>query len=226
MQAALIWLKFDWEQRKVHAVSLLKKIRLGLVPVERLKEILGDVLLAIPECKDMVEEVVKLSVTKDTAPLPLIKNHPEFFATRNTITARLYYEDYDFYSDSTHTFCCQTDRACYKINNFAQLPIRSPYPGEQASDVTLLVSNENQLYAAVDIRYNGQDAEDKQRHQDWISENNFFQYIPEKNEWCVLPRVPEMVKSLKMLHIEEYIYMIGHNDGGGLIQRFSILSKS
>ena len=32
LQAALIWLKFDWEERKVHAVNLLKKIRLGLVP--------------------------------------------------------------------------------------------------------------------------------------------------------------------------------------------------
>ena len=84
LQATLIWLEFNWGQCKVHAVALLKKIRLGLVPLDRLKEILGDELLAIPECKDMVEEVVKFNVTKDTASLPLIQSHPELFASRNT----------------------------------------------------------------------------------------------------------------------------------------------
>ena len=69
LKAALIWLKFDWEQRRVYAIDLLKRIRLGLVPVARLREIFGDELLAIPACKDMVEEVVKLNVNKDVAKL-------------------------------------------------------------------------------------------------------------------------------------------------------------
>ena len=81
LQAALTWLKFNWEERKVHAVDLLKKIRLGLVPVDRVREILGKQLLAIPECKDMVEEVVQLSLTKETASPTLVKSHPELFAS-------------------------------------------------------------------------------------------------------------------------------------------------
>ena len=228
LQAVLMWLKFDWDQRRVHAVDLIKKTRLGLVPIEQLKEILGDELLAIPECKDMVEEVVKLSVTKETASPPLIKSHPELFATRNTLKARLYQEyDYDYEdADFKRVFCCQANRACYTMNNFAEPPYQSPYSGRQRSNVTLFVSNENQSYAAVDIRYDGQDADSRRRHYEWLSENNFFQYIPEKNEWQVLSPMPNRVMSPKMFHVEEYIYMIGQFGDVGLIQRFSILSNS
>ncbi|XP_072020873.1 kelch-like protein diablo [Amphiura filiformis] len=128
LQAALIWLKFDWEQRKVHAVNILKKIRLGLVPVGRLREIIGDELLAMPECKVMVEEVVKLSVTMDTAALPLIKSHPEWFATRNTITAELEEECKDFSSSAPIiVLTCKTKTACYKITKLADIPNRYPY---------------------------------------------------------------------------------------------------
>ena len=227
LQAVLVWLKFDWEQRKVHAVNLLKKIRLGLVPVEQLKNILGDELLAIPECKVMVEEVVKLSVTKETASPPLMKSHPELFTTRNTITARLYIEDdLEDYDDRRKIFYCKADRACYKMSNFAELPCQSPCPGAQRSEVTLFVSSENQLYTAVDIKYYGQDADNRRRHVEWVSENNFFQYVPEKNEWWMLSPMPNRVKSPKMFHVEEYIYMIGQFGDVGLIQRFSILSNS
>ncbi len=228
LQAVLMWLKFDWEQRKVHAVNLLKKTRLGLVPVEQLKNILGDELLAIPECKVMVEEVVKLSVTEETASPPLIKSHPELFTTRNTITARLYVQDDYEDDDWRKMFYCEADRACYKMSNFAELPCQSPYPGAQISNIniTVCVSNENQLYAAVDIKYYGQDADNRRRHKEWVSELNFFQYIPEKNEWHKLSSMPNRVTSPKMFHVGEYIYMIGQFGDVGLIQRYSILSNS
>ena len=36
----------------------MKKVSLGLVPLDRFREVLGEIqLLAIPECKDMVEQV-------------------------------------------------------------------------------------------------------------------------------------------------------------------------
>ena len=149
LKAALIWLKYDWEQRKVHAVDLLKRIRLGLVPVARLREILGDEFLAIPECKDMVEEVVKLSVNKDVASLLLIKSHPKLFASRNTITARLQEDNDDTtISGPIIKFTCRTDNACYKIKNMADVPKRYPYAAEKSCVVSAFVSNENQLYVA------------------------------------------------------------------------------
>ena len=229
LQAALVWLKFNWEQRKVHTVDLLKRIRLGFVPVARLREILGDELLAIPECKDMVEEIIKLSVNKDVASPPLIKSHPELFASRNSVTARLEAGYDDSSSGPIIVFTCKTDDACYKINNMADIPNRYPYSTEKRCCVTAFVSNENQLYASVDIHYYARDAEDTERHDKWNSENNFFQYLPGKNEWIVLPPMPKEGKFINgptMFHIKEYIYMFGEFEDNSFILRFSILNKS
>ena len=229
LQAALIWLKFDWEQRKVHAVGLLKKIRLGLVPVHRLKEILVDELLAIPECKDMVEEVVKLSAAKDTASLPLIRSHPELFASRNTIIAKLFNHKSvtdESSSEPIVSFKCKTDTACYKITKLANIPNQRSYSGRKDLSVALCVSNRNQLYIAINIEYFGQDIEDSENHEEWLSNNNFFQYLSEKNEWSVLSPMPKVVEFPRMLRIGEDIYMLGESDECCCIQRYSILSKS
>ncbi|XP_072042468.1 uncharacterized protein [Amphiura filiformis] len=231
LRGTVTWLKYDWEQRKVHAVDLLKKIRLGLVPVDRLHKLLGDELLAIPECKDIVEEVVKLSVTMDTASPPLIKSHPELFATRNTITASLE-EDYDDTSTAPVVlFKCKTETACYKMTKLADIPNRYPYSDEKVSAVGAFVSNENQLYAAIDVGYNGKDREDSRNHDKWLLANNFFQYMPETNEWILLPPIPVRILGYpKMFHIKEYIYMIGEcevsKECKDMIQRFHIHSKS
>ena len=59
----LKWLLYKWEQRKVHALDLLKKLRLGLVPVERLKQILHEgthQILSIRKCKKLLKKVLTL----------------------------------------------------------------------------------------------------------------------------------------------------------------------
>ena len=126
LQAAVSWLKFDWEKRKVHAVDLLKKIRLGLVPRERLRDILGDELLAIPECKGMVEEVIKLGVTKETASPSLMESHPELFASRNTITANICVVQEDE-SKTMLLLKCSTDSACYRLIKIPDIPNKLPF---------------------------------------------------------------------------------------------------
>ena len=78
----LKWLTHNWDQRKIHTVDLLKKIRLGLIPVDSLKQILD---LDIPQCKVMVDEVVKLHAAEGRDEL-LVQSHPSLFASRNTIT--------------------------------------------------------------------------------------------------------------------------------------------
>ncbi|XP_072042469.1 kelch-like protein 32 isoform X2 [Amphiura filiformis] len=229
LQGTVMWLKYDWEQRKVHAVDLLKKIRFGLVPVDRLHKILGDDLLGMQQCKDIVEEVVKLSVTMDTASPPLIKSHPELFATRNTITARLD-EDYDDASTApTVLLKCKTKTACYKIAKLADIPNRYPYSDEKISLFRAFVSNENQLYAAIEVGYfDGEDGEESESHQNWVEANNFFRYRSETNEWILLPPMPEVMSLPKMVQMKEYIYLIGNVKyvPKSMIQRFNIRSKS
>ena len=240
LQAALIWLKFDWGQRKGHTVDILKKIRLGLVPLDRLREVLGNELLAIPECKDLVEEVVKLNDTRNIALPPLISTHPELFASRNTITARLK-EDMDIDYDTSSSapivsLKCETKTACHKITKLKDIPNTCRYPyselEEKYASVKPVVSNRNQLYAVVDVEYDGEDAEDIENHDKWLSEHNFYQYMSEKNEWVMLPPLPKRVATLvhcEAFQIEEYLYVIaevGDDSTYSVIQRFSILNKS
>ena len=229
LQAALIWLKFDWDQRKVHAVELLKKIRLGLVPLDRLREILGDELLAIPECKDMVEEVVRLHGTKDTASPALIKSHPEFFASRNTIIAKLEKRKWEYGKSGSEPICsfeCKTDTSCYKMTSLANIPNQYSYSNKKEHYVSVCVSDKNHLYMAINIHYRGQDIEDSENHKEWLSNNNFFQYLSEKNEWIILSPMPKVVEFPRMFQIGEDIYLLGESDWHCCIQRYSILSKS
>ena len=51
------WLRHDWESRHTHAFSLLKEVRLGLVPEEKLKDMLHPDILEITECKELYEQV-------------------------------------------------------------------------------------------------------------------------------------------------------------------------
>ena len=53
------WLKHDWDKRRTHAPSLLKQVRLGLVPKESITELMDSTILAIPECKKLFQEVMK-----------------------------------------------------------------------------------------------------------------------------------------------------------------------
>ena len=243
LQAALSWLKYDWEQRKVHAVDILKKIRLGLVSVERLKEIFDDELLSIPECKDMMEEVVKLTATKDTATPPLIISHPKLFASRNTITAKVYdrhgvgYQNNsgldDFYgsfssSKRTLSLRCQTKTGCCKMTKLADIPDK--YPNSPEIHVKPYVSNRNELYALVDIDY-GENTEDDANHDKWQYGNNFYQYMPEKNEWIALPPARKQMNCrCEIFQVGDYLYFIECDSdeyfSESAILRFDILNKS
>ncbi|XP_072026471.1 kelch repeat and BTB domain-containing protein 2-like isoform X2 [Amphiura filiformis] len=232
LQGTVVWLKYDWEQRKAHAVDLLKKIRLGLVPVDRLQHILGDELMAIPECKEMVDEVVKLSVAKETA--SLIKNHLDLFGTRNTITANNLYVDDD--DQPGFSVACSTERACYKLTKFADIPNRILYleSDEPENGIDLLVCEQGHLYAAggaSDVYFDDDDPPVKEvNHMKWIAENNFFRYNSEKNEWILLPPMPKVLYKPIIFHLDDYIYVIGSTwnliTEKSMIERYHIPSKT
>ena len=216
LQAALSWLKYDWEQRKVHAVDLLKKIRLGLVPLDRLREILGDEFYAIPACKDMVEEIVKLSVTKETASPPLAESHPELFATRNTITADVCADLYDM-SNVFLSLKYTTNSACYRLTKVPDIPNRFSFMDDldyQSSGMATYITEKGHLYAAggsASVYY--EDSEHKtETHLKWLTQNNFFRYDQENNVWILLPPMPILLYDPIMEKVDEYIYLIGAED--------------
>ena len=58
---------------------------------------------------------------------------------------------------------------------------------------------------AIYTEYFGQDVEDSENHEEWLSNNNFSQYLPEKNEWSVLSPMPKVVRFPTVLQIGEDI---------------------
>ena len=237
LEAVMTWLKFDWDHRKVHAVDLLKKVRLGLVPLDRLRKIFGDDLLAIPECKNMIAEVVKLSVTKETASPPLVTSHPKWFASRNTITATISITEYDEASRMLPLECA-TDTACYNLVKVPDLPNKLPFMelvDLHDRNMGIIVTDKGNLYAAVgnclylaDYYYEDDKAE---AHMEWLMENNFFRYDSDKNEWILLPPMPTLLCDPKMVYMDEYIYVVGSTkqygfDSPTMMLRYSIPSKT
>ncbi|XP_072051890.1 kelch-like protein 12 [Amphiura filiformis] len=86
LEMVVQWLKHDWENRHSFAASLLKKVRLGLVPKQNLTELLDAELLEIPECRQLFQEVCKRQSSKCSA-FKLSQKFPRQFATRSFITA-------------------------------------------------------------------------------------------------------------------------------------------
>ncbi|XP_072044807.1 kelch-like protein 25 [Amphiura filiformis] len=54
------WLKYDWEQRKVDAYAFLKRFRLGLIPKDKVRKLMDDQFLEIPECKEMMDDMTEM----------------------------------------------------------------------------------------------------------------------------------------------------------------------
>ena len=79
------WLKYDWDKRRAYTTSLLQKVRLGLVPEESLTNLLDAEILEIPECKDLLQQVLDGRQMK-CSKLERARQLPHLFATRSTTT--------------------------------------------------------------------------------------------------------------------------------------------
>ena len=78
------WLQQDWDERKKHAVNLLKGLRLGRVPLDKVKEVIDAYMLQqLPQCREILDNLErnmdKFADITDNAKLP------ESFLPRNMI---------------------------------------------------------------------------------------------------------------------------------------------
>ncbi|XP_072021783.1 uncharacterized protein [Amphiura filiformis] len=226
LQVTIKWVRHKWEDRQCYTVDILKKIRLGLIPGDRLKEILGDEILAKPGCEEMMEEVVKLQATMEEAVVPLMISHPALFATRNTIKTVISAEDVE---DSTLFIECTTNTGCYKLTQLADIPNKSPYHSEEDPDYVhgfkVFVIDTGHLYVAgANENPPTDDPEEEAEHIKWASENNFFKYDWDKNEWIILPPMPTIHLLPILLQLDDYLYSIAFMEFAHvqIIQRYSL----
>ncbi|XP_072050555.1 kelch-like protein 25 isoform X1 [Amphiura filiformis] len=228
LQVVIAWLKYDWEQRKVSVVHLLKKARLGLVQVENLKQILGEEVLDVPECKDMVEEVIRLNATKDEADVPLIESRPDLFASRNTVTGHL--------TISTSDFICQTKSGCYQLQHLNDFPYSYPYlRAEFKFQYSDIVYDNKEIYLACGPDDDDCDAfqedapiDDVQAmHRRWSQDKNFFKFDLESNEWTVQKPMKTLMRSssIHLYRLGNYICVVGDDGEFDIIQRYSLVSN-
>lgn len=78
----LSWLAYDWDLRKVCTVDLLRKIRLGLVPLDKLTAIFENQLRDIAECMDLYHDILKYyALGKQTRVSKFLSDHKEHLFT-------------------------------------------------------------------------------------------------------------------------------------------------
>ncbi|XP_072050127.1 uncharacterized protein [Amphiura filiformis] len=228
LQVVIAWLKYDWEQRKVSVAHLLKKARLGLVQVENLKQILGEEVLDVPECKDMVEEVIRLNATKDEADVPLIESHPELFASRNTVTVQLIIPPFG------DNFMCKTKSGYYQLHHLNDFPYSFPYlRAGYTFGCNAIVYDKKEIYVACGTRHYGTFRKDAPRdvklmHERWLCEKNFFKFDLESNEWTVQKPMKTLMTSdsLCLHRLGDYIYAVAEDEIlDYFVQRYSLVSN-
>ncbi|XP_072036489.1 kelch repeat and BTB domain-containing protein 2-like [Amphiura filiformis] len=172
----------------------------------------------------MMEEVVKLQATMEEAVVPLMISHPALFATRNTIKTVISAEDVE---DYTLFIECSTNSGCYKLTQLADIPNKSPYHSEEDPDYVhgfeVFVTDTGHLYiAGANETPPTDDPEEQAEHIKWASENNFFKYDWDKNEWIILPPMPSVQLIPILLQLDDYLYSIPFLENGVPIQRYSL----
>ena len=89
----ITWLLYDWDLHKQFAFDILKKFKLGLLPSYTLKDCLDDEIGNIPECRQLLEEVLDLQRRMSTSDLmtpPLYISHPHLFCESSELVSYRY----------------------------------------------------------------------------------------------------------------------------------------
>ncbi|XP_072036700.1 kelch-like protein 25 isoform X2 [Amphiura filiformis] len=82
LDLVLAWVKYDQINRKMHAEKVMKKVHLGLLPRNRLTTLCSEMCWS-PECKELIEKVLKLMDSKEEVGVPLEYSHYQWFGTRS-----------------------------------------------------------------------------------------------------------------------------------------------
>ncbi|XP_072027785.1 kelch-like protein 28 [Amphiura filiformis] len=217
LEMVVCWLKHDWKNRSLLAHRLLQKVRLGLVSVRGIRKLFDAEITRIPECKLLMNTVLRLKGSKDKA--ALIHKHPEFFAARSTITAPIcgYVRSCLAGNEGRFKYYCDNDKQWHMLR-IACLPYTLCYHAIVVVDGTLYVAGgekeeECNLDDEGDIVY-----------------KHLFSYDPAKNKWNQLKPMNTPRRGFSIVHLDGFLYVIGGGNNecyNGLrdVERYDIGKK-
>ncbi|XP_072051651.1 uncharacterized protein [Amphiura filiformis] len=235
LELVVKWLKFDWDSRCTHAVSLLGSVRLGLIPEEDLQELLDDDMRSIEECDQMLKEMQE-GKQLGHSKFKLAREMPQHFATRSTITAPIVVSAAG-YPGTTLTefhYFDKRNKRWYSLDklscmDFEYLP-------------SMIVVNGN-LYAVGGFQQTYTDNyhydEDFQNLGLWEDQNeyqccrecldDFFLYNDEQGTWTSLPCMKNARCEVQLVHLDGFIYALGGLDENGdpisYVERFDLAKE-
>ncbi|XP_072051899.1 kelch-like protein 12 [Amphiura filiformis] len=210
------WLKLDWENRSNFALTLLKKVRLGLVPKQNLTELLDAEILQIPECRQLFQEVCKRQSSKCSA-YKLSQNFPCQFATRSIITAPIRIcAPKGRGTDTTSFYYFNIKTKQWK--SIRSIPPLKLLPSLIVVDDTLYAAGGYEVgipersnisdryeYNLADSDSDYSESEDSVGYDYSAYKDVFQRYDPEQNSWCSLPPL-RAARAAMLVHLNGTIY--------------------
>ncbi|XP_072028181.1 kelch-like protein 15 [Amphiura filiformis] len=199
LEMVMCWLKHDWKNRSLLAHCLLQKVRLGLISVKGIKKLFDAEIVRIPECKLLMNTVLRLKGSKDKA--ALIHKHPEFFATRSTITAPIYGYVRECVGGKQGHFKYYSDQD--KQWHMLWIP-RLPY----ALCYHVIIVVDGKLYVAGGEKDEESDLDEEDDQGD-IVYKHLFSFDPTKNKWNRLKPMNTPRRGFSIVHLDGFLYVIG-----------------
>ncbi|XP_072023797.1 kelch-like protein 25 [Amphiura filiformis] len=201
----LEWLKFDWDNRRTHTCRLLQKVRLGLVPEDRCKELLDDSILSIPECKALFDKVVQLQGAPDSKHA-IARQNPELFATRSTITAPVSIESRGPMKKSYFCYYDAHTLAWEKMES-SDLPWTIDQSLFQRRSDDRFFPDGSSLHSLVEA--NGKLYMAGGKTEAGAIKQDLYCYNPGTNQWNRLPSMITPRFRFPFVHLDGWLYAIG-----------------
>ncbi|XP_072045203.1 kelch-like protein 30 [Amphiura filiformis] len=212
------WLKHDWENRKGDAYKLLQRFRLGLLPKDKVQELMDDQILEIPECKEMMDDLMEKWAEIEGVDDPL--KLPESFLPRGMMRTLIAFggkreimDDEDESDESSDEkekelfghYYDKTNGAWSRLLN-PKLPYKSCWELEYPSMVVI----NRDIYLAggrQDKGYSDKLYDSKQFSK--LDGNSPGNHYSDNYKWTELPQMTHARSRFALVHHDGYLYAIG-----------------
>ncbi|XP_072045790.1 kelch-like protein 26 [Amphiura filiformis] len=214
------WLKYDWENRKGCAHKCLSRLRLGLIPKDKVQELIDDQILEIPECKEMMDDMIKKWTEFEGVDDYMIL--PVAFLPRNMIRTLVAFGGQRETRNDSEKFGHYFD---HENRLWAPLNVTPEMPGENFELLypSMVVVGRDIYLAGGRCRNDINDS----RYTDAYESQRCFKLDGNSCRWIELPLMEDGRMHFDLVHHNGFLYAIGgatynYSEENGLEGPFSL----